>query len=176
MFYRSDESGTTENFEKYLAGAAPSDWTIEPGKAFGGGVGEGREKSAGVSDAVKSTEGAITYVEWSYAKDNKLGVAKVDNGGGAVEPDRRDRRQGRHRGQAGRRGQRPAPQARLHHEGRRHLPDRPRDLRDRLQQGPRPGQDLAREGLPQALREQRRAERPRGASATRRCPPRCRPR
>ncbi|GAB3681877.1 phosphate ABC transporter substrate-binding protein PstS [Angustibacter aerolatus] len=85
VFYRSDESGTTENFEKYLAGAAPSDWTIEPGKAFGGGVGEGREKSAGVSDAVKSTEGAITYVEWSYAKDNKLGVAKVDNGGGAVE-------------------------------------------------------------------------------------------
>ena len=34
---------------------------------------------------MKSTDGGITYVEWSYAKDNDLGVAQVDNGGGAVE-------------------------------------------------------------------------------------------
>ncbi len=26
----------------------------------------------------------MTYVEWSYAKDNALGIAEVDNGGGAV--------------------------------------------------------------------------------------------
>ena len=85
VFFRSDESGTTENFEKYLAGAAPSAWKTEPAKKWAGTVGEGREKSAGVSDGVKSTEGGITYVEWSYAKDNNLGVAQIDNGGGPVE-------------------------------------------------------------------------------------------
>ncbi len=84
VFFRADESGTTENFTKYLKAAAPDSWTAEPGKAWTG-KGEGKEKSSGVSEGVKSTDGGITYVEWSYAKDNDLGVAKVDNGGGAVE-------------------------------------------------------------------------------------------
>ncbi|WP_406832448.1 phosphate ABC transporter substrate-binding protein PstS [Pedococcus sp. KACC 23699] len=84
VFFRSDESGTTENFTKYLNAAAPSAWTAEPGKAWTG-KGEGKEKSAGVAGAVQSTEGGITYAEWSYAKDNKLGIAQVDNGAGPVE-------------------------------------------------------------------------------------------
>jgi phosphate transport system substrate-binding protein len=84
VFFRSDESGTTENFQKYLAGAGGGAWTDEPSKVWPG-AGEGREKSSGVADGVKSTEGSITYVEWSYAKDNDLGMAKIDNGGGAVE-------------------------------------------------------------------------------------------
>jgi phosphate transport system substrate-binding protein len=84
VFFRSDESGTTENFTKYLQAASAGAWTAEPGKKWTG-KGEGKEKSAGVSDGVKSTDGGITYVEWSYAKDNDLGVAKIDNGGGAVE-------------------------------------------------------------------------------------------
>jgi phosphate transport system substrate-binding protein len=85
VFYRSDESGTTENFLKYLAGSAPTAWAQEPAKVWPGKAGEGREKSAGVAEGVKSTPGGLTYVEWSYARDNKLGVAKIDNGGGAVE-------------------------------------------------------------------------------------------
>ena len=84
VFFRSDESGTTENFTKYLQAAAPAKWTAEPGKKWTG-KGEGKEKSAGVATAVKSTEGGITYAEWSYAKDNKLGIAKVDTGAGPVE-------------------------------------------------------------------------------------------
>ena len=84
VFFRSDESGTTENFTKYLQAAAPSNWTAEPGKKWTG-KGEGKEKSAGVASAVASTDGGITYAEWSYAKDNKLSIAQVDNGGGAVE-------------------------------------------------------------------------------------------
>jgi phosphate transport system substrate-binding protein len=84
VFFRSDESGTTENFTKYLKGAAPSAWKAEPGKAWTG-KGEGKEKSAGVAGAVQSTEGGITYAEWSYAKDNKLGIAQIDNGAGPVE-------------------------------------------------------------------------------------------
>lgn len=84
VFFRSDESGTTENFTKYLAAASGGAWTAEPAKKWTG-KGEGKEKSSGVAEGVKSTDGGITYVEWSYAKDNNLGVAKVDNGGGAVE-------------------------------------------------------------------------------------------
>ena len=84
VFFRSDESGTTENFTKYLKAAAPAAWTTEPGKKWLG-KGEGKEKSAGVAGAVKATQGGITYAEWSYAKDNDLGIALVDNGAGPVE-------------------------------------------------------------------------------------------
>jgi phosphate transport system substrate-binding protein len=84
VFFRSDESGTTENFTKYLHAAAAADWSADPAKKWSG-KGEGKEKSAGVANAVKSTEGGITYAEWSYAKDNKLGIASIDNGAGAVE-------------------------------------------------------------------------------------------
>ncbi|NMM25471.1 MAG: phosphate ABC transporter substrate-binding protein PstS [Phycicoccus sp.] len=84
VFFRSDESGTTENFTKYLHAAAAADWAADPAKKWSG-KGEGKEKSAGVANAVKSTEGGITYAEWSYAKDNKLGIAQIDNGAGPVE-------------------------------------------------------------------------------------------
>lgn len=84
VFFRSDESGTTENFTKYLKDAAEKDWTAEAGKKWTG-KGEGKEKSAGVANAVKATDGGITYAEWSYAKDNKLGIAQIDNGSGPVE-------------------------------------------------------------------------------------------
>jgi phosphate transport system substrate-binding protein len=84
VFFRSDESGTTENFQKYLAGAGGGAWTDEPSKVWPG-AGEGREKSSGVADGVKTTEGSVTYVEWSYARDNGLGIAQVDNGSGPVE-------------------------------------------------------------------------------------------
>ncbi len=83
VFFRSDESGTTDNFTKWMKAAAPSAWTAEPGKKWTG-KGEGKEKSAGVTDALSSSDGGIGYVEWSYARDAKLGIAKVDNGGGAV--------------------------------------------------------------------------------------------
>ena len=85
VFFRSDESGTTENFEKYLAGAAPQDFTTKPSKKWAGTTGQGAAKSAGVAQGIKSTVGGIGYVEWSNAKDNNLGVAQIDNGGGAVE-------------------------------------------------------------------------------------------
>ena len=86
VFFRSDESGTTDNFTKYLKAASNGAWTDEHAKAWPkSGAGEGREKSAGVAEGVKTTPGGISYVEWSYAKDNKLGIAQIDNGSGAVE-------------------------------------------------------------------------------------------
>ncbi|WP_226346378.1 phosphate ABC transporter substrate-binding protein PstS [Agilicoccus flavus] len=83
-FFRSDESGTTENFTKYLAAAAPKNWTAEPAKKWSG-KGQGVEKSAGVTNGVKGTEGGITYTELSYAKDAGLKYAQIDNGAGPVE-------------------------------------------------------------------------------------------
>jgi phosphate transport system substrate-binding protein len=85
VFFRSDDSGTTENFQKYLNGAAAAVWTEKPSKKFAGKVGEGKKGSDGVAAAVKATDGAIGYMEWSFATKNTLGVAQVDNGGGAVE-------------------------------------------------------------------------------------------
>lgn len=85
VFFRSDESGTTENFQKYLNAAAASVWTAKPAKKWAGTVGEGKPKSDGVAAAVKATDGGISYVEWSFATKNGLGVAQVDNGAGAVE-------------------------------------------------------------------------------------------
>lgn len=85
VFYRSDESGTTENFEKYLSATAPDVFTAAPAKQWAGTVGEGKEKSAGVAEGTKSTEGGLSYIEWSYATSTGLGVAQIDNGAGAVE-------------------------------------------------------------------------------------------
>ncbi|HEV7171262.1 phosphate ABC transporter substrate-binding protein PstS [Pedococcus sp.] len=83
VFFRSDESGTTENFTKYMHAAAPMAWTAAPGKKWTG-KGQGKAQTAGVAAAVKATEGGITYAEWSYAKDNNLGIAQIDNGAGPV--------------------------------------------------------------------------------------------
>jgi phosphate transport system substrate-binding protein len=84
VFYRSDESGTTENFEKYMAASAPSVFTAKPSKTWAG-TGQGKAKSQGVQQALSSTEGGIGYIEWSFAGSAGLSMAKVDNGAGAVE-------------------------------------------------------------------------------------------
>jgi phosphate transport system substrate-binding protein len=83
--YRSDSSGTTDNFQKYLKAAAPSAWTKEAGSEFQGGAGEGAQKSAGVVQAVQATSGAIGYVEKGFAEQAGLPFAQIDNGAGAVE-------------------------------------------------------------------------------------------
>ncbi|GAA2427222.1 phosphate ABC transporter substrate-binding protein PstS [Actinomadura vinacea] len=80
--YRSDESGTTENFTKYLKATAPKAWTFEPAKKWAASAGQGAAKSDGVTAQVKNTAGTISYVEMSYAETNKLSTAKVKNGAG----------------------------------------------------------------------------------------------
>jgi phosphate transport system substrate-binding protein len=83
--YRSDSSGTTDNFQKYLAAAAPQGWTKGAGSEFQGGAGEGAQKSSGVVQAVQATPGAIGYVEKGFAEQASLPMAQIDNGAGAVE-------------------------------------------------------------------------------------------
>jgi phosphate transport system substrate-binding protein len=85
VFYRSDDSGTTENVSKYLKANAPTVWTPDTSKTWKGVGGEGKNKSSGVAEAVKATAGSIGYMEWSYATDNKLGIAQIDTGAGPVE-------------------------------------------------------------------------------------------
>jgi len=81
---RADESGTTDNFQKYLSAAAKADWTKGAGKKFNGGVGNGAQGSNGVATAVKASDGGITYVEGAFAKDG-LTPALIDSGSGGVE-------------------------------------------------------------------------------------------
>jgi phosphate transport system substrate-binding protein len=80
--HRSDSSGTTDNFTKYLAAAAKTDWTFGHDKVWKAQGGSAQKGSDGVGGAVTKTAGAIGYVEWSYAEVNNLSMAKVYNGAG----------------------------------------------------------------------------------------------
>ena len=84
VVYRSDLSGTTDNFQQYLQAASRGAWTKGAGKAFNGGVGTSAQGNEGTSEAVKKTEGAITYNEWSYAMKQHLDVAGIKTAGGVV--------------------------------------------------------------------------------------------
>ncbi|MFD5265165.1 phosphate ABC transporter substrate-binding protein PstS [Streptomyces sp. NPDC058335] len=81
-YHRSDESGTTDNFTKYLIAAAPNDWKYEGGKAWQAKGGQSASGSSGVAQGVKQTNGAIGYMELSYAKDG-LGTVALDTGAAA---------------------------------------------------------------------------------------------
>jgi phosphate transport system substrate-binding protein len=80
--HRSDESGTTDNFTKYLSKTAAADWQFDHAKAWKAPGGTGAAKSDGVASQVKSTAGAISYVELSFAENSDLKKAKIKNGAG----------------------------------------------------------------------------------------------
>jgi phosphate transport system substrate-binding protein len=82
VVFRSDESGTTDNFQKYLDTASAGTWGFPAGKKFNGGVGEGAHGNDGAAAVVKSTEGAISYIEWSFAQTQHLSMAKIATGAG----------------------------------------------------------------------------------------------
>ncbi|MFF7163874.1 phosphate ABC transporter substrate-binding protein PstS [Streptomyces sp. NPDC008086] len=81
-FHRSDESGTTDNFTKYLIATAKKDFPYEGGKAWQAKGGQSAPQSSGVAQQVKQTNGAIGYFELSYVKDN-IKAAKLDTGASA---------------------------------------------------------------------------------------------
>jgi phosphate transport system substrate-binding protein len=84
VVYRSDASGTSDNFQQYLQAASGGAWTKGTGKTFNGGVGTSAQGNEGTSEAVKKTEGAISYNEWSYAIKEDLDVAGIKTAGGVV--------------------------------------------------------------------------------------------
>jgi len=77
VVFRNDQSGTTDNFQKYLDAASNGAWGKGTGKTFNGGVGEGARGNDGTSAAIKATEGSITYNEWSFAQGQHLNMAKI---------------------------------------------------------------------------------------------------
>ncbi len=91
VVYRSDSSGTTENFTNYLAKSAPSVWTKAKNKvfkdSFPGNINDmdnlgrvvGAASSTGVSQLAGKTPYSITYAEVNYAAANKLKIAHLIN-------------------------------------------------------------------------------------------------
>jgi phosphate transport system substrate-binding protein len=77
VVFRSDASGTTDNFQLYLDAASGGAWGKGTGKVFNGGVGQGATGNEGTSAMVKHTEGAITYNEWSFAQAQRLAAARI---------------------------------------------------------------------------------------------------
>ncbi|MGW6961636.1 phosphate ABC transporter substrate-binding protein PstS [Streptomyces chartreusis] len=82
--HRTDDSGTTQNFQKYLAAAAPEVWSYEAEKSWQGRGGESASGSTGVASAVASTTGSIGYFELSFAAARGLDTVRIDTG--ASEP------------------------------------------------------------------------------------------
>jgi phosphate transport system substrate-binding protein len=77
---RSDSSGTTQNFTLFLKDATPSTWTLGsssiikwPATAHAG------SGNSGVAQVIKSTPGAIGYVDYATAKASGLTFASIKN-------------------------------------------------------------------------------------------------
>jgi phosphate transport system substrate-binding protein len=86
--HRSDGSGTTFIFTNYL-GKASKEWLDRVGAATAVDwpVGLGAKGNEGVAGNVKQTAGSIGYVEFAYAKQNRLAHTKMKNRDGqTIEP------------------------------------------------------------------------------------------
>jgi phosphate transport system substrate-binding protein len=81
---RSDSSGTTANFSKFLVEGAGSAWTLGTSSTIkwpaSSHAGNG---NGGVAQIVKSTPGAIGYVDYATAKASGLTFASIKNTAGS---------------------------------------------------------------------------------------------
>jgi phosphate transport system substrate-binding protein len=80
VVHRSDGSGTTYNWADFLAKASP-EWKTKVGIGLSVNwpIGVGGNGNGGVAAAVQQTTGAIGYVEYAYAVQNKLVYGQVQN-------------------------------------------------------------------------------------------------
>ena len=83
VVHRSDGSGTTAIFTNYLSEVCP-DWKtkVGAGNSVNWPVGIGGKGNEGVSNYTKRTAGSIGYVEFAYAKQNKLSFVPLKNSAG----------------------------------------------------------------------------------------------
>jgi phosphate transport system substrate-binding protein len=81
--YRADGSGTTFVFTSYLSAVSP-DWKAQVGASTSVKwvVGNGAKGNDGVAATVKQVQGGIGYVEYAYAKQNKLTTTQLRNKAG----------------------------------------------------------------------------------------------
>ena len=88
VVHRADGSGTTFNFTDYLSKVS-ADWKskIGSGTTVEWPAGVGAKGNEGVSGNIGQTKDSIGYVEYAYAKQNKLTFTKlVNKAGKTVEP------------------------------------------------------------------------------------------
>ena len=88
VVHRSDGSGTTFNFVNYLSKVSPA-WKsgVGEGTAVKWPAGIGGKGNEGVAAYVKQIKGGIGYVELSYALQNKMAYAAMQNAAGKwVQP------------------------------------------------------------------------------------------
>ena len=87
VVHRSDGSGTTFLFTDYLA-KVNGDWKSKVGAntAVEWPVGIGAKGNEGVANNVSQTKGSIGYVEYAYAKQNKLVNTQLINKDGKTVP------------------------------------------------------------------------------------------
>src|SRR2546423_1206802 len=80
VVHRSDGSGTTYNFVYYLSDVS-ADWKSKVGvnTSVQWPVGIGAKGNEGVANNVMNTKGSIGYVEYAYAKQNKLTTVNMIN-------------------------------------------------------------------------------------------------
>ncbi|WP_431167883.1 substrate-binding domain-containing protein, partial [Tenacibaculum halocynthiae] len=67
VIFRSDKSGTSDNFQKYLDGASNGAWGKGASETYNGGDGVGASGNNGTTALLQTTDGSITYNEWSFA-------------------------------------------------------------------------------------------------------------
>lgn len=91
VVHRSDGSGTTFNFTNYLSKVS-EDWKTKVGEnsAVEWPTGIGAKGNEGVANNVANTKGAVGYVEYAYAKQNKLTYTKMVNKDGKVVAPEKD--------------------------------------------------------------------------------------
>ena len=83
--YRSDGSGTNFLFSDYLSKSSPKfQSSIGANSSVQWPVGIGAKGNEGVANMTTQTDGAIGYVEYAYAKQNKMSFALLTNKSGAV--------------------------------------------------------------------------------------------
>jgi phosphate transport system substrate-binding protein len=86
---RADSSGTSFLFTDYLSKASP-DWKLKvgAGTSVKWATGVGGKGNEGVAAYVQRIKGSIGYVEWAYAKKNRMAHTQLQNRDGAwLQPD-----------------------------------------------------------------------------------------
>ena len=88
VVYRSDSSGTTAVFTDFLAQVSSGfKGVVGSGKTVNWPAGVGGKGNAGVAANVTKIDGAIGYVEYAYAKQNKMThLSLINKDGKAVQP------------------------------------------------------------------------------------------
>ena len=91
VVHRSDGSGTTSIFTKYLT-AVSTDWvtsvgagdkTKSAGKTVTWPVGQGASGNEGVTQGIKGTDGGVGYIDVAYAISNQIPFADIQNKSGS---------------------------------------------------------------------------------------------